>query len=193
MVNPTNDNTLPPNNPPSNEFWHAIAGMYGVLRNGITQVRLEPEWGDEIIGTVTYDPTDDRFLLVNLDADTLPQNTLPAVDAVIDPLRSGPGAGLPAAADGQRYLILNDIGNDDNPQPPTSWGSLVARANDVIQWVAIEGIWAVVFEAAFAEEPQFVTNITTSIQYRWTGSNSTAEWIKSYEGLYPGGQWSLVF
>ncbi len=194
VVNPTNDNTETQNFPPSNEFWHAIAGMYGVLRNGITQVRLEPEWGDlEIIGTVSYDPTDDRFLLVALDTDTLPQNTLPAVDAVIDPLRSGPGSGLPVAADGQRYLILNDIGNYDNPEPPLAWGELAARANDIIQYVASEGIWTVVFESEFAINPQFVTNITTGIQYRWTGSGSSAEWIKSYEGLYPGGQWSLVF
>ena len=35
---------------------------------------------------------------------------------------------------------------------------------------------------------QFVTNITTGLQYRWTGT----EWVKSYEGLYPGGEWSLV-
>jgi hypothetical protein len=35
---------------------------------------------------------------------------------------------------------------------------------------------------------EYVTNITTSIQYRWTGT----EWVKSYEGLYPGGEWSLV-
>jgi len=33
-----------------------------------------------------------------------------------------------------------------------------------------------------------VTNLTTSLQYQWTG----AEWTKSYQGIYPGGQWNLV-
>jgi len=39
---------------------------------------------------------------------------------------------------------------------------------------------------------QFVTNLTTGLQYRWSGSERGAEWVKSYEGLYTGGEWSLV-
>ena len=35
---------------------------------------------------------------------------------------------------------------------------------------------------------QYVTNITTGTQYEWTGST----WIKSFQGLYPGGTWSLM-
>ena len=48
--------------------------------------------------------------------------------------------------------------------------------------------WDVAFIAGTQTEIQFVTNLTTSIQYKWTG----AEWIKSYQGVYPGGDWSLV-
>ena len=32
------------------------------------------------------------------------------------------------------------------------------------------------------------TNTNTGIQYRWTGS----EWVKSVEGLYRGGEWSII-
>ena len=72
-----------------------------------------------IVGTVSYDPTDDRFLLFTVDADTIPQNTLDAVNAIVDPQRKGPGtvAGLPAAAAGQRYLLINDTGSDSNTDP----------------------------------------------------------------------------
>jgi hypothetical protein len=35
---------------------------------------------------------------------------------------------------------------------------------------------------------QYVTNITTGIQYEWDGE----AWIKSYQGVYVGGTWSLV-
>ena len=63
---------------------------------------------------------------------------------------------------------------------------LVARANDIVQYTGTQ--WQVVFEAQAATVVQFVTNVTTSIQYRWTGT----AWVKSYEGLYPGGEWSLV-
>jgi len=180
-----NDNTVPPESPPSNEFWQAVVGMYGVLRPGISQIRFDNQWGDDtqVIGTISYDPTDDRFLLISIDEDTLPQNTLDPVDAVINPLTAGPGEGLPAAAAGQRYLILDDMGGDTQ-----AWGSFAgARANDIIEYDG--DFWFVAFEAAAqTTNPEFVTNITTSLQYRWTGT----EWVKSYEGLYPSGEWSLV-
>ena len=188
VVNPTDDNTEPQTNPPSNVFWHSVIGLYGTMREGISQIRLADQWGGtgEVIGTITYDPTDDRFMLFDVDTDTTPQNTLQAVNAVINPLLSGPGAGLPAAVAGQRYLLLDDLGNWDNPQPPAAWGPVVARANDIIEYDGVE--WVVSFESAGAENTQFVTNITTGLQYRWTGT----EWVKSYEGLYPGGEWSIV-
>ena len=183
-----NASVTPPESPPSNEFWQAVAGQYGTLRPGISQLRFENQWGDdtEIIGTVSFDPTDDRFLLIDLDADTLPQNTLDPVSAIVDPLISGPGAGLPAATAGTRYLILEDIGSATNSVPADSWGLVIAEANDIIEYTGTQ--WQVVFEAAADESVQFVTNITTGIQYRWTGT----AWVKSYEGLYPGGEWSLV-
>jgi hypothetical protein len=189
VVNPINANTDPQNNPPSNEYWTAIVGMYGVLRPGISQMRFASLWGDdsEIIGTIAFDPTDDRFLLFDVDADTLPQNTLSPVNAVIDPLISGPGTGLPSATLGQRYLILNSVGNYDNQYPAAAWGDLVANTNDIIEFDGVQ--WVVAFaNKEHYNDVQFVTNITTGLQYRWTGET----WVKSYEGLYPGGDWSLV-
>ena len=180
-INTPNSSVTPPENPPSNEFWHAIVGMYGTLRDGISQIRFDNQWGDDtqIIGTVSYDPTDDRFLLIDLDEDTLPQNTLDPVDAIINPLTFDPGT--PAA--GTRYLILDDMGDET-----AAWGQFInARANDIIEFDG--SYWTVAFEAAEqTTQIEYVTNITTGIQYRWT----TTEWVKSYEGLYPTGEWSLV-
>lgn len=189
VVDESNSSTTEPNNPPSNEFWPPILNMYGGFRPGISQIRLDNQWGtdDQVIGTVTVDPTDQRFLLFDVDVDTIPQNTLPAIDAVIDPLLSGPGTGLPTATVGQRYLILNDIGNADNTQPSLAWGGLSAQANDIIEYDGTD--WIVTFGSATnTTNIQYVTNITTNLQYLWTGS----QWVKSYEGLYPGGEWSLV-
>jgi len=180
-INTPNSSVTPPENPPSNEFWHAIVGMYGVLREGISQMRFDNPWGDDsqIIGVVSYDPTDDRFLLIDIDGDTLPQNTLDPVDAIINPLTFDPGT--PTA--GTRYLILDDMGDET-----AAWGPFInARANDIIQFDG--DYWTVAFEAAEqTTNVEYVTNITTGIQYRWT----TTEWVKSYEGLYPSGEWSLV-
>jgi hypothetical protein len=188
VVNPTNDNTDPQRPVSSNEFWPAILGAYGEYRPGISQIRLDNQWGDntQVIGSISIDPTDSRFLLFDIDEDTKPQNTLLPVSAVINPLVSGPGQGLPAAVDGQRYLILDDIGSDVNAIPAQAWGGIVAQANDIIQFDGQQ--WLVAFDSTDATEVQFTTNLTTGLQYRWTGQ----EWVKSYEGLYPGGEWSIV-
>lgn len=190
VINPTNTNTEPQTNPPSNVMWSAVVGMYGVMRAGISQIRFINQYNPdvEIIGTISFDPTDDRFLLVDIDSDTIPQNTLLPVDAVIDPLISGPSDGLDSSATGQRYLILNDIGAQGGSL--AAWGTLVAKANDIIEFDGTD--WQVVFEAELATNVQYVTNINTGLQYRWSGSNQGAKWVKSYEGLYPGGEWSLV-
>jgi hypothetical protein len=181
----------PPVSPPSNLLWHSVVGVYGVLRPGISQMRLEQEDGSEVIGTISYDLTDDRFLLFDVDEDSLPQNTLPPVDAVINPLRSGPGDGLDSALVGQRYLLTEATGSYDGASPVEWQGEsgqpLVAQANDIIEFDGIQ--WVVAFDSTSSPNNlQYVTNITTSIQYKWTGT----AWIKSYQGLYPGGQWRLV-
>ena len=189
VIDEPNVSPAVPDSPPSNEFWPAIMNMYGAFRSGITQIRLDNQWGldTQIIGTVSYDPTDERFLLIDLDPDTLPQNTLSPVNAVIDPLLSGPGTGLPVAATGQRYLILNDIGNTNNQYPSTAWGSLIAKANDIIEYDGT--MWEVTFGSTTnVTNIQYTTNLTTGLQYLWTGTS----WVKSYEGLYPAGDWSIV-
>jgi hypothetical protein len=190
VVDQSNSSLTPPDSPSSNLLWHSIVGLYGALRPGISQIRLEQDDGGEVIGTVAYDPTDDRFLLFTVDEDTVPANTLAAVNAVIDPLRSGPGAGLPAATLGQRYLLTEATGSWDGNAD--AWQGinnepLVAQANDIIEFDGTR--WQISFDSTSSPDNiQYVTNITTSIQYEWTGS----AWIKSYQGLYPGGTWSLV-
>jgi hypothetical protein len=152
---------------------------------------LDQEDGTTIVGTVVIDPTDDRLLIYDIDPDTAPQNTLDPINAIINPLLSGPGDGLPAPAIGQRYLLTESTGNYDNTANPTSWNGtsgqpLVANANDIIEWNGTR--WRVVFVSEGETAAQYVTNITTGTQYEWTGTS----WIKSYQGVYPGGTWSLV-
>lgn len=190
VVDQPNSSLTPPDSPPSNLLWTALIGAYGVLRPGISQVFLEQADGTEVAGTVAYDPSDDRFMLFTIDEDTKPQNTLSPVRSVIDPLRSGPGAGLPAAAAGQRYLLTESTGSDNGNA--AAWVGvlgqpLVAKTNDIIEY--IDGRWQVVFDnTSSPDNIQYVTNITTAIQYKWTG----ATWVKSYQGLYPGGNWRIV-
>lgn len=195
-----NDGVKVPSAPPSNLMWHTVVDLYGSLRNGISQVRLDNPYDDTVItGTVSYHPTDDRFLLFTVDTDTTPQNTLPAVSAIVDPQAKGPetvgggGYGLPSAAIGQRYLFINDTGSNSATDPgfAQAWrGSdgtaLVADTNDIVEYDGTR--WNISFDSSLDSNVQYVTNTTTTVQYRW----ATGEWLKSYEGLYPEGEWSLV-
>jgi hypothetical protein len=190
VIDQPNTSLTPADSPPSNLLWSAVIGDFGVIRPGISYIALEQEDGTEVVGTIAFDPTDDRFLLYSINEDTIPANTLDPVDAVIDPLRSGPGDGLDSSLLGQRYLLTEATGSDDgyaeawtgvNGQP------LVAQANDIVEYDGQR--WIVSFDSENSPDNiQYVTNITTNIQYEWTG----ATWIKSYQGLYPGGTWRLV-
>jgi hypothetical protein len=172
--------------------WQDVVNVYGELRNGISQVRLRFEYPDgphEIVGTVAYDPTDASNLLFTPIPATLPANTLDAVTAVIDPYTVKVNSDLLTPATGTRYLILNPIG-DVNTDPAVAWRgaegtNLMANANDIIEWNG--SYWVVQFDS---RDPgvQYVTNLNTTVQYRWTGET----WVKSFEGLYQAGNWSLV-
>ena len=185
-----------PTAPPSNLLWHTVVDLYGALRNGISQIRLDNPYDTSIIvGTVSYDPTDDRFLLFTVDADTIPANTLDAVNAIVDPQAKGPDTinGLPAAAAGQRYLFINDTGSGSTEDPGfaqawrgTDGSTLVANTNDIVEYDGTR--WNIAFDSSNESNVQYVSNLTTSIQYRW----AEGEWLKSYEGLYTEGNWSLV-
>jgi hypothetical protein len=133
-------------------------------------------------------------VIFDVDIDTVPQNTLPPVDAVVDPLISGPGNGLPPAANGQRYLLTEATGDFDNADNPAAWigangRPLIAEINDIIEYSSGYGYWRVLFHDVAQETAiQYVTNITSGIQYKWTGTM----WVKSYQGTYVGGTWRLV-
>nr|NDG05779.1 hypothetical protein [Oxalobacteraceae bacterium] len=175
-------------------LWPAVLGAYGAYRPGISQIRLN--WpidnpDNQIIGTITINPNDDRLVIYDVDPDTAPQNTLEPIDAIIDPLASAPGYGLPEPVTGVRYLLTQGTGSGNNLFNPTAWlgdqgQALVAQANDIIEWNGFR--WRIMFVSQDETATQYVTNITTGVQYEWTGT----AWQKSYQGVYPGGTWTLV-
>ena len=180
----------PLNDPPTkvgtdDVSWAALINQYGELQSGISQLRLE-QGSAEIVGTVAFHPSDPYKLLWTVDGDTVPTNDLPAVTKIINPLRSAPGVGLAAAAQGQRYLILNAIGDASNTDGPDAWGSLVAGANDIVEYNGTD--WQVAFDSSTDSGVHYMTNTNTQLQYKWTGT----EWVKSYEGEYQAGDWSIV-
>ena len=185
--NPPNTNLDLPASPDTSLYWSGVLNVYGAIKPGISQIWLQnPYMETDIVGTIVPDPIDDRLLIYNIDPDTLPQNTLDPVDSVINPLSTGPNAGLPGPINGKRYLIVENIGSDD--ATTVAWGNLVANANDIIQYNASAGEWQVSFDSQDSEDVEFVTNITTGVQYRFVDGS----WMKSVDGWYGEGDWSVV-
>lgn len=169
--------------------WQPLITQYGTLEPTVSTIRLKTnpdldDWDDDIVGTIQFDALNPNQLLFQIDIDTLPSNTMPPVDAVIDPLRSWPGNGLPGAVPGRRYLVINDIGGS----ALSAWGTLTTRTNDIIEYQG--GQWVVVFNANAvvpAPVPQYVLNLATGRQLRWNGY----DWVLTIDGEYPPGMWRL--
>jgi len=186
---PSNESLEYPPPPDTSLYWTSLLNVYGTIRPGISQIWLQnPFMTTDIVGTIVPDPTDDRLLIYDIDPDTLPQNTLDPVDSVINPLVTGPNAGLPGPINGRRYLIVEDIGSPNNTT--IAWGALIANANDIVEFDATSGQWFVSFDSQSATTIEYVTNLTTDLQYRFDYINNV--WMKSYEGWYAQGDYSIV-
>lgn len=186
--------------------WRTLfEAMPGSYEPGISQIHLRRlDYQDveyAIVGTFSTNPIDETQIVVNWDADSLPDNTVLTgpvgdrsnVDYIIDPATTGTTA-LNLGSTTPRVLILNPIGNSTNTDGPDAWKNtngtdFVAQANDIIEWDGTK--WHVVFDASANDSSTdvvYITNLTTSKQYRW---NNT-EWLLSVDGEYPRGTWRLA-
>ena len=185
--------------PGNTTSWRKLLDLYpGQFRAGLTTLRLIKPEGNEIVAYIGLDPLDERRMLLNFDADTIPANTIltsavdtrGTVDAIINPETYNPG--IPVT--GVRYLILENI-NVDAGAPgyngPQSWknsdnSDFKAVANDIIQWNGNK--WTVIFNSSTVSDVTYITNSYTGIQYKWDGQ----QWSKSFEGIYDNLSWRLV-
>ena len=167
--------------------WDKIFESYGSFRTDISQIRLKQtddpgDTTDDIIGTLARHATDASLLVATIDIDTIPANTKTPVDRIVDPQLNYPGdSTLPAVANGQRYLLTNNI------PAGSAWGGAAADANDIIQYGA--GVWSnSTFDAsANTTSTHYTTNLFTLDKLKWNGS----EWINAYEGTYNPGFWRI--
>jgi len=165
--------------------WKVLLDQYGKVTNGTSQIRLTQPNGNEIIGTIATTSLDDTILLYTIDDDTIPSNTLTAVKKIINPATFDPGT----PANGDRYLVINDVGDSTASFQSSNWGTLVASVGDIIEYNSTTSKWNIAFDASNPDSTQhYVTNSNTGIQYRFNGT----EWVKSYEGVYTQGNWSIV-
>ena len=189
---------------PSNvSSWYTILDLYpGEFKAGLSQVRLTTPAGNEIIARVTMDPNNETRMLLNIDPDTVPTNTVinsisglanrGTVDAIVNPDTfnpSNPSAGI-------RYLILENINvlpeyGQSDYEGPAAWknqngSDFQAYANDIIEWNGTA--WTVVFNSQAANDTTYITNTRTGVQYKW----DRVSWTKSFEGIYDKAAWRLI-
>jgi hypothetical protein len=128
--------------------------------------------------------------VVDIDIDTLPENSEPAITAIINPQTFSPIEKFGSISNiptGTRYLVLEDLGSVDNSDGPDAWKNLagddtIIRANSIIEWTGSE--WEETFDPDTVEI-KYVSNLTTGVQYKW----EEYSWLKSFEGEYPLGYW----
>ena len=170
--------------------WPTLINEYGVLTNGISEIRLEQD-DITVIGTVSYHPTDESKLIFNPVIDTLPANNLPPITAIINPTNVTVDQSLLNPAVGTRFLILDNIGSNDSDDGAPLWNrpghdKLIARTNDIIEFNG--AYWFVAFDSSNEITVKYLTNLRTNIQYKWKNN----QWTKSVEGRYGAGAWSFV-
>lgn len=164
--------------------WQDVIDMYGTFNPGFSQIRFRrtadiEDDSQDIIGILSFDDTDSQKMIVNLDPDTIPANTLGTIDAVINPKENYPGDGvLPAAALNQRYLVTEVIYTN------SPWGT-DANPNDIITFNGTS--WTVSFDSENSNSIETVFDENTNDQLEW----DVSVWRKSYEGVYAPGYWRL--
>jgi hypothetical protein len=157
--------------------------------------------GFEITGIFSVNPINPEILVVSLDSDTIPQNTLIAstvnslpasgiVNAIVDPYKFNPLTKTDGRVLGVRYLVLDDVNpKNSNSDGPDAWKNLDGsdpeiKANSIIEWDG--AIWQEIFDpTAEYQNSVIIQNMRTMIKYRW----DTNQWLKAFEGEYAPGYW----
>ncbi len=168
--------------------WGGVLDTYGNIGNvvnGITQIGLGYGNNKEILGTITLDPLDSTVLLYNVDPATLPSNTLPAINMVVNPQEMAPNIGLPPSQTGQSYLLTANIGT--NWPYDTSNSSTSAYINDIITYDG--NGWITTFSSANNfSNTAYVYDLNANLQYVWNGNL----WADSWQGMYTNEFWRLI-
>ena len=191
--------------------WFKLLDQYpGKFTAGTSSIRLTKSDGNEVVATVSLNPTDDTQMVLSIDSDTVPENsvltdsvnTRGTIDAIIDPTTFAPDYSSITA--GTRYLILNNINpnvkGDSSDANANAWqnadGSVFkANQNDIITWNG--SFWEITLDSSATNDgsdsaaspaPVYITNTYTGIQYKW----ENASWLKSFEGEYEADEWRLV-
>jgi hypothetical protein len=169
--------------------WEELITQYGEYQSDTSFITLKrdpdiEDFDNDIMGQFQFTSTPD-VITFTVDTDTLP-SIIPSgpIDDIIDPTLVYPGSGLPVAATGQRYLLLNDIPVDTGTNP---WGNVQGSEHDIIEYNG--AFWIIKFNANTEDPDQYVSIAgDTSAHYHFNGS----EWNHTFFGTYGPGYWRIT-
>jgi hypothetical protein len=167
--------------------WTGVLGAYGAYKPGVSMIGLSYDYNpnNEIWGTITINPIDATKLIFNANAATLPSNTLPVINGVVNPQIVAPGFGLANANIGDRYLLTASIGTEWPYNASNS--NSTANVNDVVTYTG--NSWITTFSAKNnIGNVQFVSDQSTDLQYQWNGNN----WVRGWQGPYDAASWRII-
>lgn len=186
---------------PGNSIWFKQANGYEIigtfvinpLNSSVLAVSLD---------TDTFPTNDDIASSINGIA------ARGTIDAIIDPYKFNPietFGGQYLIPLGIRYLMLDDVNNSPNLggtfndsaggfedyDGPDAWKNAngtdpLIKANSIIEWDGEN--WVTIWDPESGDDPTYIQNIRTGIQYKWDGE----QWLKSFEGEYAPGSWGFV-
>ena len=123
---------LPPEKIGKKLDWQLVLDQYGGYKEGVSRITFKQPNGGELVGSIAVNPVDPTLLVVSMDMDTVPSNTLIAtgrypdntvytsvrsaskgtIDAIINPYNFNPLTTYGTKANypvGLRYLMLDDL------------------------------------------------------------------------------------
>ena len=123
---------LPPEKIGKKLDWQLVLDQYGGYKEGVSRITFNQPNGGQLVGTIVVNPMDPTLLVVSMDMDTVPGNTLitegrypdntvytsvrsaskGTIDAIINPYNFNPLTTYGTKANypvGLRYLMLDDL------------------------------------------------------------------------------------
>jgi len=123
---------LPPEKIGKKLDWQLVLDQYGGYKEGVSRITFKQPNGGELVGSIAVNPVDPTLLVVSMDMDTVPSNTLittgrypdntvytsvrtaskGTIDAIINPYNFNPLTTYGTKANypvGLRYLMLDDL------------------------------------------------------------------------------------
>ena len=192
IVDKENEVTLIPNKKYDN--WYKVFKTYGIKynknKNNVylhCMMNYDIDKRKEVIGSLTIDDSNPLKARWDIEESQLPTPNIKDVNAIIDPHDF-----IPQYIEGERYLIVDDIGNNTK-----LWGKLFDKYNNEVDYIPenciIEyknGVWKIDLNPNDEPAIYYVRDLS-DYKYLYTFNEEYNCWIDVINKKYHQGMWRL--